>query len=148
MVVGGGVGGMKAAVVAAERGHRVTFYEAGRRLGGQVLLAEQLPGRAEFGGAVTNLLSEIERYGVQGRHRPAGRRRLRPSRSAQTPWSSPPGATPRVPELELMDDPVVLTAWDVINGPTYLRNASSSPTGGATGSGSASRSSWHSRVTR
>ena len=30
--------------------------------------------------------------------------------------SSPPGATPRVPVLELMDDPTVLTAWDVING--------------------------------
>jgi pyruvate/2-oxoglutarate dehydrogenase complex dihydrolipoamide dehydrogenase (E3) component len=26
------------------------------------------------------------------------------------------GATPRVPALELMDDPTVLTAWDVING--------------------------------
>ena len=52
MVVGGGVGGMKAAAVAAERGHRVTLYEAARRPGGQVLLAEQLPGRAEFGGAV------------------------------------------------------------------------------------------------
>ncbi len=60
MVVGGGPAGMKAAVVAAQRGHEVTLYEQSRQLGGQVLLAQQLPGRAEFGGSVTNLLRELE----------------------------------------------------------------------------------------
>ena len=50
LVVGGGPGGLKAAAVAAQRGHQVTLYEAHRRVGGQVLLAEQLPDRAEFGG--------------------------------------------------------------------------------------------------
>ena len=55
MVAGGGPGGMKAAAVAAERGHDVTLYEASERLGGQALLAQMLPGRAEFGGIVTNL---------------------------------------------------------------------------------------------
>ena len=115
MVVGGGVGGMKAAVVAAERGHRVTLYEASRRPGGQVLLAEQLPGRAEFGGAVTNLLSEVDRYGVKvvtgQRVDAAFVREQQPDAVVVAT-----GATPRVPALELMDDPVVLTAWDVING--------------------------------
>ncbi len=65
MVVGGGPAGMKAAAIAAQRGHHVTIYEAAGRVGGQVLLAERLPHRAEFGGAVTNLQSEIERYGVE-----------------------------------------------------------------------------------
>ena len=45
--------GLKAASVAARRGHRVTLYEAGPRVGGQILLAERLPGRAEFGGFYT-----------------------------------------------------------------------------------------------
>lgn len=115
MVVGGGVAGMKAAAVAAERGHRVTIYEAAKRLGGQVLLAEQLPGRAEFGGAVTNLLSEIDRYGVRVA---TGRRVDAAFVVAQQPDAVivATGATPRTPPLELMDDPTVLTAWDVING--------------------------------
>jgi 2,4-dienoyl-CoA reductase-like NADH-dependent reductase (Old Yellow Enzyme family) len=64
MVVGGGPGGMKAAAAAAECGHRVTLYERARRLGGQALLAQLLPHRAEFGGIVTNLAREMELAGV------------------------------------------------------------------------------------
>ena len=63
-VVGGGPGGIKAAVVAAERGHDVTLYEKSARLGGQVLLAQALPDRAEFGGLVTNLEYEIAKARV------------------------------------------------------------------------------------
>src|SRR6202035_5022690 len=65
MVVGGGPAGMKAAAIAAERGHHTTLYESERRLGGQALLAQMLPGRAEFGGLDTNLQRELELAGVQ-----------------------------------------------------------------------------------
>jgi pyruvate/2-oxoglutarate dehydrogenase complex dihydrolipoamide dehydrogenase (E3) component len=65
MVVGGGPAGMKAAVIAAERGHEVTLYEAQKRLGGQALLAQLLPDRAEFGGLVTNLQHELAAAGVK-----------------------------------------------------------------------------------
>ena len=64
MVAGGGPAGMKAAAVAAARGHDVTLYEGGKRLGGQALLAQLLPRRAEFGGLVTNLERELSRAGV------------------------------------------------------------------------------------
>ena len=37
---------------------------ASARLGGQALLAQLLPHRAEFGGIVTNLAREVERAGV------------------------------------------------------------------------------------
>lgn len=42
-VAGGGPAGMKAAVMAARRGHHVVLYEARSRLGGQVALAEGCP---------------------------------------------------------------------------------------------------------
>jgi 2,4-dienoyl-CoA reductase-like NADH-dependent reductase (Old Yellow Enzyme family) len=64
MVIGGGPAGMKAAAIAAERGHAVTLYEASKRLGGQAHLAAALPHRAEFGGIVTNLMREIELAGA------------------------------------------------------------------------------------
>lgn len=55
---------MKAAAVAAEIGHRVTLFEASKRLGGQANLAQMLPHRGEFGGIVTNLARELERSGA------------------------------------------------------------------------------------
>jgi NADPH-dependent 2,4-dienoyl-CoA reductase/sulfur reductase-like enzyme len=115
LVVGGGPGGLKAAAVAAERGHRVTLVEAGRRLGGQVLLAQEIPGRAEFGGVITNLQREAERAGVK----------LLMSTRADVHLIGEldpdavvlaTGALPRVPELELIDSPTVLTAWEVLQG--------------------------------
>ena len=65
VVVGGGPGGMKAAAVAATRGHQVKLYEARSALGGQVALAQLLPGRAEFGGVTGNLAHETRLAGVQ-----------------------------------------------------------------------------------
>ncbi len=48
LVVGGGVAGMEAARVAAERGHRVTLAEASDRLGGQFRLAGLQPRRHQI----------------------------------------------------------------------------------------------------
>ena len=67
LVAGGGPAGMKAAAVAAERGHEVILCENGPRLGGQALLAQLLPGRSEFGGIVTKLAREMKLAGVSVR---------------------------------------------------------------------------------
>lgn len=117
MVVGGGPGGLKAAAVAAERGHRVTLYEAARRVGGQVLLAEKLPGRAEFGGVVTNLGGEAERAGVRIVTGVAVDDAL-VMREAPDVLVVATGARPRRPTLELTGDPVVLDPWEVLTGAT------------------------------
>lgn len=115
IVVGGGPGGLKAAAVAAARGHRVTLYEAAGRVGGQVLLAERLPGRAEIGGVVTNLAGEAERAGVRiVTHTAVDADLVR--REAPDVLVVATGARPRRPPLELADDPVVLDAWEVLRG--------------------------------
>ncbi len=59
LIAGAGPAGMKAAVTAAQMGHHVILAEAGAQPGGQALLAQQLPERAEFGGLVTNLVTEL-----------------------------------------------------------------------------------------
>jgi len=43
LVVGGGVGGMEAARIAAERGHEVVLYEKSDKLGGLLLAASTMP---------------------------------------------------------------------------------------------------------
>ena len=116
MVVGGGQAGLKAAAIAAERGHDVTLYEAAGRLGGQVLLAERLPGREEFGGAITNLSREAARAGVTVR--------LRTTVDLAAVRAQSPdlvvvatGARPYRPPLEVMDSPWITDAWEVIRHP-------------------------------
>jgi 2,4-dienoyl-CoA reductase-like NADH-dependent reductase (Old Yellow Enzyme family) len=65
VVAGGGPAGMKAAAVAAARGHDVTLYDQDTELGGQVRLARLLPERTEFGGIVTNLEREMRAAGAR-----------------------------------------------------------------------------------
>lgn len=64
LVAGGGPAGLKAAAVAAERGHDVELHERSAQTGGQARLAQLLPTRAEFGGIVTNLTAEALRHGA------------------------------------------------------------------------------------
>jgi len=64
-VVGGGPAGLEAARVAAERGHRVTLFEAAPRLGGQVLLAARGAWRGDLIGVVDWRAAELERLGVE-----------------------------------------------------------------------------------
>ena len=66
-VIGGGPAGMEAARVATLRGHSVTLYEAGTRLGGQVLLAARAGWRKDMIGIADWLSSELEALGVDVR---------------------------------------------------------------------------------
>lgn len=117
MVVGGGPAGLKAAAVAAERGHHVTLYEKQRRLGGQALLAERLPGRAEFGGLITNLQGEIDRAGVVVKTDVEVDLQLVEQQGPDAVIVAT-GATPYRADLEVAGGALVMDAWEVIRGRT------------------------------
>ena len=114
MVIGGGPAGLKAAAVAAARGHEVTLFEAGARLGGQALLAQLLPHRAEFGGIATNLARECELAGVTIRKNTrVDAALLREFAPDAVVLAS--GASPYLPPFETDNEMQVVTAWQVLN---------------------------------
>ncbi len=115
VVAGGGPGGMKAAAVAASRGHKVILYEASNALGGQVNLAQLLPGRAEFGGAITNLKREMDNAGVRIETGVKVDRNLIDRENPDAVMIAT-GATPYRPDVEGADEAHVLDAWQVLEG--------------------------------
>ncbi len=115
LVVGGGPAGLKAAAVAAQRGHRVTLREASAQLGGQILLAQRLPGRAEFGGAAQNLEREARLAGVEIVTK------SRVDREMVQDWAPDEvvvatGSRPYHPAIEVLGSPMVLDAESVLLG--------------------------------
>lgn len=63
-VVGAGPAGLAYATVAAERGHKVTLFEASPEIGGQFNLAKRIPGKEEFYETLRYYGRRIEVLGV------------------------------------------------------------------------------------
>jgi len=63
-VVGGGPAGLATAVTAAERGHVVTLFERGDKLGGQFNHARRIPGKEEFAETLRYYRTRLDRLGV------------------------------------------------------------------------------------
>ncbi|RBJ86019.1 FAD-dependent oxidoreductase [Pseudomonas sp. MWU12-2534b] len=119
MVVGGGPAGMKAAAVAAQRGHRVTLYEASAQLGGQIQLAQLLPRRSEFGGASTNLQREMQLAGVEVvRNTRVDRALIERENPDHVIIAT--GAQPYWPNFERGGDLQVVDAWQVLRDEVQL----------------------------
>ncbi|MEM7428656.1 MAG: FAD-dependent oxidoreductase [Pseudomonadota bacterium] len=115
VVAGGGPAGMKAAAVAAERGHEVILCERSAELGGQVKLARQLPARDEFGGIVTNLAREMERWGVDVRLNTAVDRELVEAEAPEAVVAAT-GAGAYVPDSAVLDGAHAVHANQVLEG--------------------------------
>ncbi len=113
LVAGGGPGGMKAAAVAAERGHRVILCEQSPQLGGQALLARLLPNRSEFGQIIENLGYEMRKAGVEIRTGSTVDRALIEIEKPDAVIIAT-GATPFTPDIEIADNVHAVDAWQVL----------------------------------
>lgn len=129
MVVGGGPAGMKAAEVAAIRGHQVALYEKSQELGGQVNLAARVAAREELGGIVRNLRQSLERLGVSIHLNmevtPEMVAKIAPDAVIVATGSTPlkTGYSCGQPDrlgIPGAEQDHVLTAWDVLNGDREL----------------------------
>jgi 2,4-dienoyl-CoA reductase (NADPH2) len=64
-VVGAGPAGLACATTAAERGHRVTLFDAANDIGGQFNLAKRIPGKEEFHEPLRYFRHRIDETGVE-----------------------------------------------------------------------------------
>ncbi|MDQ7079821.1 MAG: NADPH-dependent 2,4-dienoyl-CoA reductase [Paracoccaceae bacterium] len=63
-VVGAGPAGLETAIVAAERGHKVTLFDKADRIGGQLDMARRIPGKEEFNGLIDYFEARLGATGV------------------------------------------------------------------------------------
>jgi 2,4-dienoyl-CoA reductase (NADPH2) len=63
-VVGAGPAGLAYATTAAERGHKVTLYDAAGEIGGQFNLAKRIPGKEEFYETLRYYRRMIDKLGI------------------------------------------------------------------------------------
>ncbi|CAM2782867.1 dimethylglycine demethylation protein DgcA [Vibrio mytili] len=117
VVVGGGPGGMEAARVAAERGHKVTLIEKGSELGGQITIAAKAPQRDQMAGITRWLAMELDRLGVEVILDTAANadmiRELKPEVCILAT-----GGTPFIEQNPDWgaEEGLVVSSWDILNG--------------------------------
>lgn len=114
-IAGAGPAGLKAAITAYRRGHEVTLFDPGVQIGGQVRLAQTLPGRTEFGGLITNLAHELGQCAITPRLGEALNREI-VERDAPDVVISATGSTPYWPMFETDEDMSVVDAPSVLTG--------------------------------
>ncbi|WP_167098851.1 NADPH-dependent 2,4-dienoyl-CoA reductase [Mycobacterium sp. DL592] len=112
-VVGAGPAGLAAAVNAAQRGHRVTLFEAADAIGGQFDLARRIPGKEEFSQTVRYFTAMLAVHRVDVR---LGTRADVQDLAGFDDVVLATGVRPRVPAIPGIDHPMVLSYPEAITG--------------------------------
>lgn len=113
VVVGAGPGGLEAARVSAERGHKVVLFEATDKVGGQINFAARVAWREPMSGIVRWLDSQVKKLGVD--------MRMNTTATAEMVLAEKPDevivATGGMPNRgRFGDSDLVQTPWDVFEG--------------------------------
>ena len=112
-VVGAGPAGLSTALALSERGHKVSIFEKAKKIGGQLNMAKQVPGKEEFWGLVEYYEAMVAEAGIK----------LRLGEVADVDALAgfdevviATGVLPRDPAIPGQDGPNVLSYIDVLRG--------------------------------
>lgn len=110
-LVGAGPAGMAFATVAALRGHQVTLFEKNQELGGQFLLAREIPGKEEFQHTLHYFKYQLEKYQVDIR---LNTEVVLEHLQGFDEVVLATGVKPRIPLIDGINHPKVMTYLDVL----------------------------------
>ncbi len=112
-VVGGGPAGLAFAAVAAERGHQITLFERHAELGGQFNLAKRIPGKGEYQQTINYFSYQLAKFQVTIKlNTDATLEQLQ----FYDEIILATGVSPRIPEIEGINHPSVMTYVEAIMG--------------------------------
>ncbi len=115
VVIGAGVGGMSAAITAAQRGHKIVVFEKKEKIGGQLHIASAPSDKIEFGKLIKYYENEASRLGIKIKTK------IEPNldniiKENPDEIIVATGAKPIIPKIENIDSENVVTAEDVLGG--------------------------------
>lgn len=114
-VLGAGVAGIAAALEAARRGHHVTLFEAAGRIGGQFVLAANIPGKEDYGLSLASYEAQLAECGVETRTGVVvDAETLKRSNFDEVIVST--GVSPRLIDIPGGDDPRVVGYTGILDG--------------------------------
>jgi 2,4-dienoyl-CoA reductase (NADPH2) len=132
MVIGAGPGGLEAAITAAEAGHHVELYEKTDRIGGQLWVAGAPPHKGEIWELIRYFDAMLDKHDID--------LFMETEVTPEIIQESKPdfiiaaeGAEPLMPPIEGMDDPRVVSAWEVLKNDPPLGTKIAVIGGGAVG---------------
>jgi 2,4-dienoyl-CoA reductase (NADPH2) len=114
-VVGAGPAGLAYATTAAQRGHKVTLYDAALEIGGQFNLAKRIPGKEEFHETLRYYRRMIDKLGITLRlNTRVDAAQLKGAGYDEVVVAT--GIEPRRPDIDGIGHPKVASYIDVITG--------------------------------
>ena len=113
-VVGAGPAGLACATVAAQRGHKVTLFEANSEIGGQFNYASKIPGKEEFRETIRYYLKQIDIHHIDLKLST----RVTADELKSLGFDDiviASGVAPRIPDMPGVDHPKVVTYQEVLS---------------------------------
>ncbi len=132
MVVGGGPGGLEAAYRAAEAGHHVELYEKRDDIGGQLWIAGTPPHKQELWEIIRYYDAMIEKFDINVFLETEVDINLIKEKKPDHVIIAE-GAEPAKPPIDGIDDPRVISAWDLLENDPKIGKRVAIIGGGAVG---------------